>query len=303
MNRSIRLTRRAPFGVLLTVVFAAVATACIPLPGTEPISSPPAPTGCITDVGPADRLVVTGCGGDITYDVSVPERCTTHACGLILDVHGWTMSGPIQESNTQIAAIGRERGYVVVQPSAPGSIPSWNSSHYPLVADFVEQAVEAWRIDERRVHVTGFSQGGAMTFWMRCNRADLFASAAPTAMAGTACADGTTMPTLYLQGLDDIFVSQAAIDNTIDSFVTRQQLDRSQVLFDDEGLVTTAYTSSTLPDQHLEVVIHSHSTESVLGHCIVGAPDPANFYGCDQPTEHTHGQMVVDFFERTPRRS
>lgn len=282
------------------VVLALVAAACIPLPGTQPIGSPPAPSGCITDVGPADKLVVTGCGGDITYNVSVPDRCMTHACGLILDVHGWTMSGDIQERNTRIAAIGRKEGFIVIQPSAPGA--SWNSGHYAPVASFVALARDVWRVDARRIHVTGFSQGGAMTNWMRCNRADLFASAAPTAMAGSACSSGVNMPTLYLQGLNDIFIPQSAVDGTIASYRTTHDLDVSIEIFDEDGVVNTAYASSTNPDTPIfETVVHDHSSYGVNGHCVLGAPDPADPYGCDEPTDRTHGRLIVDFFLRHPK--
>jgi dienelactone hydrolase len=293
----------AGLGALVLLV---VASGCIPPAGTVPISSPPAPAGCITGVGPADKLVFTGCGGDITYNVSVPAVCATKACGLILDVHGWTMSGDKQEANTQIAAIGRQEGYVVVQPSAPlaGEQPSWNSSHYPRVAAFVEEAVGVWRIDRRRVHVTGFSQGGAMTNWMRCNRTDLFASAAPSAMGGGACTNGRNLPTMYVQGLDDVFVSQAAIDATIASYVTTHDLDRSVVLFDEEGVVFTAYASTAAPDTPTFVtVIHDHTSALVRGHCIFGAPNVSDPYGCDEPSTRSHGRMIVDFFKGHPKAS
>jgi poly(3-hydroxybutyrate) depolymerase len=225
------------------------------------------------------------------------------ACGLIVDVHGWTMTGPIQEANTGIAAIGRAEGYIVVQPTAPGSPPSWSSSHYPLVAAFVELAIDVWRVDARRVHITGFSQGGAMTTWMRCNRPDLFASAAPTAMAGSACANGANMPTLYIQGTDDIFISQAAIDATIASYVSVYGLDRQVVLEDAADHRRTAYGSSTPGTPAFETFIHHQSSYGVDGHCIYGSVTPTDPYGCDQPTEVGHGRLVVDFFEANPRRA
>ncbi len=277
------------------------AIGCVPRAGTVELTEAPAPVGCITDVSATVRRVFADCGGGLTYSVSVPEVCATHACGLILDVHGWTMSADIQEANTQIAAIARTKGYVVVQPTAPGSPPSWNSSHYPLVASFVEQAIQAWRIETRRVHVTGFSQGGAMTFWMRCNRSDLFASAAPTAMSGTACTNGVNMPTLYIQGVDDIFVSQAAIDSTIASFVNRYGLDRADVLLDEGGILGTIRWSSAPDVPTFQTVIHQHTSYGVQGHCILGAPDPANAYGCDQEAAYTHGELVVRFFQDNPR--
>jgi poly(3-hydroxybutyrate) depolymerase len=284
-------------------VVAIVAAGCIPPAGTVPHTSPPAPAGCITDVGPTDKMVVTGCGAGITYNVSVPDRCLDFACGLIVDVHGWTMTGDIQELNTGIAAIGREEGYIVVQPTAPGAPPSWNSSHYPLVAAFAQLAVDVWRVDARRVHVTGFSQGGAMTTWMRCNRSSLFASAAPTAMAGSGCSNGNNMPTLYIQGNNDIFVSQTAIANTIASYRATYGYDLSFVIADEPGYVKTGYGSSTATVPAFETFIHNYSSFGVNGHCIMGSVTPSDPYGCDEPTPVGHGRMVVDFFKANPRRA
>lgn len=290
---------------LLVVVGALVilATGCIPEAGTVPHTSAPAPSGCITDTAPTDKVVVVGCGGDVTYNVSVPARCLDFACGLIVDVHGWTMSGDIQERNTGIAAIGRDEGYIVVQPNAPGATPSWNSSHYPHVAAFTELAISVWRVDARRVHITGFSQGGAMTTWMRCNRPDLFASAAPTAMSGAGCANGVNMPTLYVQGTNDIFVSQAAIDATIASYVSTYGYDLSAVIADEPGYTHTAYGSSADPSVGFQSYVHGYSSFGVNGHCIMGSVTPSDPYGCDEPAPVGHGRLVVDFFKHHPARA
>lgn len=296
-----RRSRRLRLNLLAAACgLALLATGCIPGAGTVPHTSAPAPSGCVTDVGATAKVVVAGCGGDITYNVSVPARCLEFACGLIVDVHGWTMSGDIQERNTGIAAIGRDEGYIVVQPSAPGG--SWNSSHYPYVAAFTELAIVAWRVDARRVHITGFSQGGAMTTWMRCNRTSLFASAAPTAIAGSACANGANMPTLYLQGTNDIFISQAAIDATINSYVTRYGYDRRLVLADADGNAHTAYGSSTDPSARFRTYIHHDTSFGVNGHCIMGSVTPEDPYGCDQAAPISHGRLVVDFFEAHPKQ-
>ncbi|HTU57213.1 MAG TPA: hypothetical protein VMF89_02250, partial [Polyangiales bacterium] len=178
----------------------------VPAAGSLAIASPPAPKGCIDRVGPADKLVFSSCGESVVFDVSVPATCTSKACGLIFDVHGWTMSGPIQEQNTGLAALGRQEGYIVVQPSAPDA--SWNAeTHDRVVSDFLKLAVEVWRVEPRRVHFTGFSQGGGMTYRMRCALADTLASVAPVSMRGSACPAGTkALDTLYIMGKDDVFV-------------------------------------------------------------------------------------------------
>ncbi len=305
IDRAIRGARgpRTARAALLAVALAVVAAGCIPAAGTQPISSAPEPVGCITDVAPTAKMVVTNCGGDITYNVSVPESCTAYACGLIVDVHGWTMSGDIQEANTGIAAIGRDEGYIVVQPNAPGSPPSWSAGHYPHVAAFVEDALDAWRVDRRRVHITGFSQGGAMTFWMRCNRPDLFASAAPTAMSGTSCANGVNMPTLYIQGNDDIFVSQTAISNAIANFRNRHGLTDELVASSTPEYTLAIYRNPDPSVPQFTTIIHNYSANGVRGHCVLGSVTPTSPYGCDQPAPAGHGRVVVDFFKNHPKRS
>ena len=286
--------------IVLASVLALVAVGCLPPPpGTKPIASAPSPSGCITDVGPAERLEITGCGGDITYDVSVPPQCMTNACGLILDVHGWTMTGDDQEANTGIAAIGRAEGYIVVQPTSANK--AWGSLRYPHVADFVELAVQVWRVDRRWVHATGFSQGAVMTWWMRCNRADLFASAAPAGYAGTACTNGARpVPTLYVQGEDDYFVSAAATQATIDDMIATHGLGPGSVTDEVPGAYTrTRYTNDD--GFVFETIIHSHTNGNLGGHCILGSLGPASIYGCDEVSPLAHGRAVVDFFRAHPK--
>lgn len=292
---------RAVVRVVAVALLGVVAAACIPLPGTQPVPSPPTPAGCITDVGPAERMVVTGCGGDITYAVSVPPVCLEKRCGLIVDVHGWTMDGDDQEASTGIAAIGRQEGYIVVQPSSHDS--TWGPLRYANVADFMELAIQVWRVEPRRVHVTGFSLGGVMTWWFRCNRADLVASVAPTGYSGQPCTNGARpVPTLYIQGHDDYFVPEADIQATIDGMVATHGLDGGTVVAEAPGeWVHTRYGNGTT--FVFETVLHHHTQEGNLGgHCIIGSLDPASIYGCDQPSTFVHGREIVDFFKANPKR-
>ena len=75
---------------------------------------------------------------------------------------------------------------MVVQPTAPLTVIgySWTpATDDPKVWKFAKELFEALRIDSRRIHFTGFSQGGAMTWRLVCAHADVIASAAPIAAA------------------------------------------------------------------------------------------------------------------------
>lgn len=272
----------------------------VPAAATLPIAKPPAPQGCIDKVGPANQLVFESCGQNIVFNVSVPEVCNTKACGLIFDVHGFTMSGPIEETNTGIAALGRAEGYIVVQPSAPDA--SWNGeTHDPVVVDFLKNAIEVWQVEKRRVHFTGFSQGGAMTYRMRCALADILASVAPVGMRGTAC-DASTKPldTFWIIGKDDVFVSAEQAKQTYDSLIAAHKLTLDTVLAMGERFKWSRYKNSDgMVFEHLD---HSFTSFPLGGHCFPGSNDAAGLYGCDEDAPFKHGRIVVDFFKAHPQR-
>src|SRR5689334_13901444 len=82
---------------------------------------------CFPEPGAGHR--VYACNG-ITFDIEVPVACMSGGCGLILDVHGLTMSGPMEEANSELRVRGGAAGFVVIQPSANPSPPqsSWGDS-------------------------------------------------------------------------------------------------------------------------------------------------------------------------------
>src|SRR5262249_3237837 len=143
-------------------------------------------SGCITDVTPGTHVFT--CDG-LKYDVTVPDSCPASGkCGLVLDVHGATMSGKIEDLETDMRASGRKYGFVVVQPNANPGPPtaSWTpATDDPKVFAFLQLALGTFDVDRKRVHMTGFSQGGMMSSRFLCQHADVFASIAP--VAGTGC--------------------------------------------------------------------------------------------------------------------
>src|SRR5215813_9098938 len=92
------------------VLWCAVAAGC----GAD--ASPPVPSGCITDVSPGVHTF--SCEG-LSVDVSVPDACERPGCGLVTELHGDTGTGALLDANTNLEALGRDRGYVVVAPTGP----------------------------------------------------------------------------------------------------------------------------------------------------------------------------------------
>ncbi|MBN1654717.1 MAG: hypothetical protein JXA30_13180 [Deltaproteobacteria bacterium] len=271
----------------------------VPPAGTIPVA-PPTPSGCITDASASDNHVFDNCGQNIVFNVSVPSQCLEKACGLIFDVHGFSMNGLVQEENTNLARLGREKSYIVVQPSAPNA--SWNgAAHYPVVIDFMNLAIKVWNVEKRRVHFTGFSQGGRMTWTMRCTQSEIIASAAPIAMTSVDCEPGLPvreMPVLYTQGQSDEFAGDGR--PVANAYISAHLMREDQVLSSDAQHTWTRYVN----DDGLlfEFIDHTYSTSPIFGagHCFPGSFSDSSPYGCDQSAPFHFGEVVMEFFIAHP---
>lgn len=281
-------------------------------PGCVPVGAPVA-DDCITDVAAADAHVFS-CDG-LSYTVSVPATCTSCACGLVFDVHGYTMSAVMEEANTRLAELGRQHGYIVVQPSAAGSPPGWTAAvDDPKVYDFMQRTIAAFHVDVERVHFTGFSQGGDMTWRFLCDHSDVLASVAPGAFGngndqcfsqGTAPAN--TRPILYLHGTADALVAFSTAESSRDAVIAAQSMSETAVVESDATHVWTRYESSA--GALFEFLQHDYQGASLLGgHCYPGSTDPGGAPGqifsfaCDPPNAFVWGEAVMSFFMAHPRR-
>ncbi len=294
------------------------ATGLDPSTSTTDPFAPPVLDECIDD-GSAGAHVYT-CG-DLSYDVMIPEACLESPCGLIVDVHGFTMSGRMQDANTSLKALGAERGYIVIQPNANPAPPS--SSWVPGVDDeqvvaFMERVAHNFHVDPDRLHFTGFSQGGFMTWRVVCAHADLLASVAPAAACGDRmigdCLFGPSeqprvpVDILYLHGTDDVLVPYECAQPRRDAVVAAYDLGPEEIVLDGEGYRWTRHTAAD--GAVLEFITHQYNAENTAvlgGHCYPGSEDPGDApgqlfsYACIDRTDLRWGEAVIDFFDEHPR--
>jgi polyhydroxybutyrate depolymerase len=275
------------------------------------------PDDCITDVTPGHHEFV--CDG-LTYDVEVPDACLEMACGMVFDVHGYTMSAQMQDANTGLRALGQQHGYIVVQPNAEPDPPlaSWNGEvDDPKVFDFMQRVSAAWHVDAARWHFTGFSQGGFMSWRFICAHADVLASVAP----GAACGDsfafgdcafmGADVPSepvdiLYMHGTSDALINFSCALPRRDAVVAHFGLGDEQVVSEGDAYRWTRHESD---DVTLEFIQHDYAAATFLlgGHCYPGSHDESGApgqlfsYACVEPTEIAWGEAVMEFFMAHPK--
>ncbi|MBK7395229.1 MAG: hypothetical protein IPJ34_02725 [Myxococcales bacterium] len=268
-------------------------------------------TGCITDKSAGTH--VFKCAG-VTYDVTIPAACTTKACGLVLDVHGATMTGRMEDANTQMRALGDKYGYVVIQPTAPGSAPttSWTPGiDDDKVHSVLVEAIAVLGVDAKRVHMTGFSQGGMMTSRFLCRFAELFASVAPA--AGTGCSffgldtPSREVPVLYLHGTKDVLVAFTEGVKQRDAAVAAWKMSGPTTLSSDASHSRKQWTSAK--GTVFEFVQHDYKAPPVTlqGHCYPGSTDKGGepgqlfSFACTPPSAFVWGEEVMKFFVAHPR--
>ena len=289
------------------------------------------PTGCVTDVGAGHH---TFSCDSITYEVEIPTACASGGCGVVVDVHGATMTAAAEDKSTGLRATAGALGYVVVQPTAPlvFAYRSWTpGTDDPKVWAFLQQVVTALAINPKKLHFTGFSQGGAMTWRMLCAHADVLASVAPVAAA-----DGQTLsaltppfildcpftgaatpsqqvPILQMHGTADGLVPFSKAQQQRDAVIAAWSLGTPTTVTTDPKFVHTRSVSATGTTveflQHDYVAPGSLLLVNLGGHCLPGGQDlPPNgtpnanlYFSCVQPNGFTWGQQLMQFFVAHPR--
>lgn len=270
-----------------------------------------APGKCISDTTPGTH--VFSCAG-VGYTVTIPSTCPPAGCGLVLDVHGATMNADMEEANTLLRANATKVGYVVIQPTAPGKVPS--TSWTPGVDDdkvhvVLLEAISVLGIDARRVHMTGFSQGGMMTSRFLCRWADLFASVAPA--AGTGCTflgvdkPSREVPVLYMHGTKDVLVAFSQGVMQRDAALAFWKMSGETTLASDSNFARKRWTSAA--GTVFEWVQHEYKASSlaIQGHCYPGSTDKGTVSGqlfpfnCLPPNAFVWGDEVLKFFQAHPK--
>ncbi|MET0287026.1 MAG: hypothetical protein ABW352_21260 [Polyangiales bacterium] len=280
----------------------------------DALATPPTANDCITDVTSGEKKFT--CEG-ITYLVLVHPQCLEKQCGVIFDIHGATMSGLQMRDNTLLNEIAPQAGYIYVNPSKVDANTggTWQlTNDPPKIGRALDKVIAAYHPNPKRIHVTGFSQGGFTTLWFLQNKNAVLASAAPFAGAleqpeWANDAWQPRVPMLIVNGRTDTASQIGNSDMMVDAFVKGFALTGGEQVAGDAGYSWKKWTGAG--NMELGYIVHEYGGQALLaGHCIPGGTDlsgaPNNF-GLNATTCSTGtnpfswGDLVLKWFIEHPK--
>jgi polyhydroxybutyrate depolymerase len=133
--------------------------------------------------GPGDSTVTMQSSGvNRTYELHIPPGYDgSKRMPLVFDVHGLGSWGKEQMDRSKWDDMADKEGFILIDPNGinNGWSASGNENDVTFFRDMVKKSTAELCIDSKRIYVSGHSFGGAMTFRLACEAADIFAAAAP----------------------------------------------------------------------------------------------------------------------------
>jgi polyhydroxybutyrate depolymerase len=154
----------------------------------------------LAQTGTTYSVSISSGGNTRTYSYYVPTmyNSLTDTVPLIINVHGFTGSSNLQEIAHDFRKIADTANFIILHPQAKGNPGFENINNNPTSWDvwntvlsgaedrnFIMQALDSvqsqYNIDTNRVYVTGFSQGGYMSYNLSTNCSHRIAAMASVA--------------------------------------------------------------------------------------------------------------------------
>lgn len=102
---------------------------------------------------------------------------------LLISCHGMDQDPNYQQSNTHWEAVADTAGFVVVYPRGGTGMSTWDiqgDQDTKWMTEIIDQMYTDYKIDKKRVYLSGFSMGGMFTYHSMSKIADKIAAFAPT---------------------------------------------------------------------------------------------------------------------------
>ena len=241
--------------------------------------------------------------------VVAPTQCMKKACGLVFNIHGGGMTDhATMDQATNMIALGSQADYIVVHPHKG----TWSvAQDKAVVFEFMQQVIQAFDVDRKRVHSTGYSQGGQISWAIGCEHADVVASIAPAEEINRVsdCWKTSKLPVRELSVLfaygkqDSIGGGYDAAKTDVSKFVSTQQMMGPETIAGTESSKYWRQRWTGKSGTVLEFISQNYSSTGVAGilagHCLPMSTGDT-FVSCSLPVDYDWGKEVIEFFKAHP---
>ena len=142
---------------------------------------------------------------------------------LLLSFHGMDQDPNYQQSNTHWEAVADTAGFVVAYPRGATGYSTWDISgdqDTKWITQIIDQLATDYKIDKKRVYMSGFSMGGMLSYHAMGKIADKIAAFAPCSgylMMGAGTAQ-RPVPIFHTHGTSDNVVGYDGLENNLKNY-------------------------------------------------------------------------------------
>lgn len=170
---------------------------------------------------------------------------------LLISCHGMDQDPNYQQSNTHWEAVADTAGFVVVYPRGGTGMNTWDISgdkDTKWMTEIISQMSKDYKIDTKRVYLSGFSMGGMFTYHSMSKIADKIAAFAPTSGTNVMGASKAQrpVPIIHPHGTNDDVLNYSQVEgflkNYRDQFHCPSQAEEQKNYPNAENSGATMYT-------------------------------------------------------------
>ena len=170
---------------------------------------------------------------------------------LLISCHGMDQDPNYQQSNTHWEAVADTAGFVVVYPRGGTGMNTWDiqgDQDTKWMTQIIDQMYTDYKIDKKRVYLSGFSMGGMFTYHSMSKIADKIAAFAPTSGTNVFGASKAMrpVPIIHPHGTNDDVLPynnvEGFIKNYRDQFHCPSQAEEQKNYPNSENSGATMYT-------------------------------------------------------------
>ena len=142
---------------------------------------------------------------------------------LLMSFHGMDQDPSYQQSNTHWEAVADTAGFVVAYPKGATGYSTWDiggDQDTKWITQIIDQLANDYKIDKKRVYMSGFSMGGMLSYHAMGKIADKIAAFAPCSgylMMGAGTAQ-RPVPIFHTHGTSDNVVGYDGLENNLKNY-------------------------------------------------------------------------------------